>query len=264
MKISLIIQGCRKGDCFPLTAQAMNWAKGVTLSYPQVPPMPAAGSSFYAGSGSSNTAAPCFLVCGHAWLPATRQRAARTPLLLALRDMDGQPVPQEFIIRKTGYAFAAITLSDKGALGQREDASGPLLEQLVGEHLRLAWSQSFLLPDDAMSLRGLLAELALEQGYDIICTSGGTGVGPRDVTPEATRPLLDRTLPGFSQAMLMASLAKTPKAVISRGYAGIIGKCLVINLPGSPRAVAECLEPVLPALDHTLAKLRGDNADCGG
>ena len=121
-----------------------------------------------------------------------------------------------------------------------------------------------MLPDDAAALRALLTELALGQGYDIICTSGGTGVGPRDVSPEATLAVLDKRLPGFEQAMMQAGLDKTPTASVSRAVAGVIGGCICINLPGSRKAVVENLAAVLPALGHALDKLHGDPADCGG
>ena len=113
-------------------------------------------------------------------------------------------------------------------------------------------------------LRALLVDLALNQGYDVICTSGGTGVGPRDISPQVTSAVLDYPLPGFSMAMMQASLAKTPHAAISRAVAGVLGQSIIINLPGSRKAVVENLEAVLPALPHALDKLHGDPADCGG
>ena len=134
----------------------------------------------------------------------------------------------------------------------------------VGDALPLCHSQGFLLPDDAVQLRALLVDLALNQGYDIICTSGGTGVGPRDISPQVTSAVLDYPLPGFSMAMMQASLAKTPHAAISRAVAGVLGQSIIINLPGSRKAVVENLEAVLPALPHALDKLHGDPADCGG
>ena len=116
----------------------------------------------------------------------------------------------------------------------------------------------------AYRLRALLTELALSQAYDLICTTGGTGLSPRDITPQVTEALLDTSLPGFSQVMLAASLAKTPHAIISRAAAGVLGQSIIINLPGSRKAVMENLAAVLPALPHALAKLQGDPADCGG
>ncbi|AAS95451.1 molybdenum cofactor biosynthesis protein [Nitratidesulfovibrio vulgaris str. Hildenborough] len=161
-----------------------------------------------------------------------------------------------------GYALAWVTLSDKGAQGQREDASGPCIAAMVRESIPLRYEQGFMLPDDGAQLRALLTELALVQRYDIIITTGGTGLGPRDVTPEATSAVIEKRLQGFEQAMLAASLAKTPHAVISRALAGTLGGAIIINLPGSRKAVAENLEAVLPALPHALAKLQGDPSDC--
>ena len=144
------------------------------------------------------------------------------------------------------------------------DDSGPAMAALVADTLPLCHSQGFLLPDDAVQLRALLVDLALNQGYDVICTSGGTGVGPRDISPQVTSAVLDYPLPGFSMAMMQASLAKTPHAAISRAVAGVLGQSIIINLPGSRKAVVENLEAVLPALPHALDKLHGDPADCGG
>lgn len=165
---------------------------------------------------------------------------------------------------KTGFSLAWITCSDTCAAGGREDQSGPLMESMVREALGICHSQGFVLPDDPLRLRGLVAELALTQRFDLILTSGGTGVGPRDTTPEALEPLFDKRLPGFSQAMLAASLQKTPHAVISRAVAGAIGQSLCLTLPGSKKAVAENLAAVLPAVKHTMEKLQGDTAPCGG
>lgn len=184
------------------------------------------------------------------------------PLLTALTDVE-QGLRLTLAPARQGRALAWITLSDKGYAGQREDASGPAIAELVRAALPLCHERGFLLPDEAPALRALITELALGQGYDIICTTGGTGLGPRDVSPEATLAVLDRRLPGFEQAMMAASLAKTPHAAISRAVAGVLGGCICINLPGSRKAVVENLAAVLPALPHALDKLHGDPADCG-
>lgn len=164
---------------------------------------------------------------------------------------------------KQGLSVAWVTLSDKGSCGQREDESGPLIERLMREHLSVDHAQGFLLPDDLDALKYLLTSLALRQRYDVICTTGGTGVGPRDTTPEATLAVIEKRLPGFEQAMVQASLAKTHNAIVSRAVAGTLGNTLIINLPGSRKAVAENLEAILPATAHTIEKLQGDTADCG-
>jgi molybdenum cofactor synthesis domain-containing protein len=123
--------------------------------------------------------------------------------------------------------------------------------------------QGYLLPDEGAALKALLTDLALTQRYDVVFTTGGTGLGPRDVTPEATLAVIEKRLHGFEQAMMAASLCKTPHAVISRAVAGTLGTCIIINMPGSRKAVLENMQAVLPALAHASAKLRGDKADCG-
>ncbi len=163
---------------------------------------------------------------------------------------------------RVGCALAVITLSDKGFAGLREDESGPaLLDRTRGE-LLLCHERRFLLPDEPARLRALVLELA-EQGYDLVISTGGTGLSPRDLTPEALIPVLDRRLPGFEQAMMAASLQKTPRAVLSRALAGTVGQTLLFALPGSRRAALENLDAVLEALPHALEKLGGDMSDCG-
>lgn len=174
-----------------------------------------------------------------------------------------QPGETAFGRERRGRTLAWITLSDKGAAGLRADASGPLIEELVRAVLPLGLARGFVLPDDERTLRALIADLALVQGFDLVLTTGGTGVAPRDVTPEATLAVIEKRLPGFERAMTAASLAKTPFGAVSRAVAGTLGQSLVVNLPGSPKAVRECLEPLLPALGHTLDKLQGDPAECG-
>ncbi|MFW6314957.1 MAG: MogA/MoaB family molybdenum cofactor biosynthesis protein [Desulfohalobiaceae bacterium] len=169
---------------------------------------------------------------------------------------------QNWQIDKQGFSLAWITLSDKGHQGLRQDASGPLIPELVQNELQLDLVKGFLLPDDEVQLRGLLTELCLEQAFDLVFTTGGTGVTSRDITPEATLRILDRRLPGFEQAMLQASLAQTPQAVISRAAAGILDRSLIVNLPGSPKAVQENLQSILPALRHTLEKIHDQPSEC--
>jgi len=121
---------------------------------------------------------------------------------------------------------------------------------------------SFLLPDEPGQLKALLAALALEHGFDLILTSGGTGLAPRDTAPEATLAVIERRLPGFERAMTAASLEKTPHAMLSRAVAGTLGESVIINLPGSPKAVAEIVHAIAPALAHAVDKLQGDTSDC--
>ncbi len=154
-----------------------------------------------------------------------------------------------------------LTLSDKGARGEREDLSGLTIRELLGPGPFVVEAYT-VIPDEYDEIVATLVQWVDDRGLDLVLTTGGTGVGPRDVTPEATRAVLHREVPGIAEAMRWASLQKTPHAVISRAVAGIRGTCLVVNLPGSPKAVRENLEAVLPALPHALEKIHGDPSDC--
>jgi molybdopterin adenylyltransferase len=204
---------------------------------------------------------PLIRVLGHGWLPGGENRSLPCTWVQAVTALGSGPL--DVLPVRRGISLAWITLSDKGSRGERVDRSGPQIEQLAGEHLRLSLSRGYLLPDSIEQLRCLLTDLALLQGFDLILTSGGTGLGPRDITPEATGMVLDKGLPGFERVMTAASLEKTPHGMISRARAGVLGQSIVVNLPGSPAAVRENLAPLLPALGHALAKLQGDQADCG-
>jgi molybdenum cofactor synthesis domain-containing protein len=157
---------------------------------------------------------------------------------------------------------AILTLSDKGSMGERSDASGPALEKWLAER-GVTTLEYRMIPDDTEQIVATLKEWSDSGRFDIILTTGGTGVSPRDVTPDATLRVLDRLIPGFGEVMRMKSLEKTPHAMISRAVAGIRGKALIINLPGSPKGATENLEAVWPAIPHTVAKIQGDPADCG-
>lgn len=156
--------------------------------------------------------------------------------------------------------IAVVTLSDKGAAGEREDVSGRFLTwyatRLGGQIL-----SAVVIPDEKPAIRDALRK-GIENGADLILTTGGTGLGPRDVTPDVTLEIIDREVPGFAEAMRAESLKKTPNAMISRAVSGVAGKTLIINLPGSPKAVAECMEVIFPALRHAIDKLRGDPTEC--
>lgn len=206
---------------------------------------------------------PLFTVGGFTWVESSTGHFFRAPAAVALKDFSARQ-SLKVKLDDTGYTLAVITLSDKGAQGLRQDASGPEIIGLLKSVLDIRFCKNFLVPDDESLLKALLADLALNQKFDLICTTGGTGLGPRDITPQATGSILDYVLPGFAQAMMASSLRITPNAAISRSVAGVAGKCLIINLPGSVKAVAENLAAILPALPHALEKLNGDLADCGG
>ncbi len=157
---------------------------------------------------------------------------------------------------------AIITLSDKGSAGEREDESGKIIRDMItGIGADVVHYE--ILPDDKTRIEETLAGLADSGTIDLVVTTGGTGVAPRDVTPEATRGVIDRELPGMAEAMRSESMKKTPHAMISRAVAGIRKQTLIVNLPGSPRAVRENLSVVLPALPHAIEKIKGDPSDCG-
>lgn len=162
---------------------------------------------------------------------------------------------------KTSIRTAIITLSDKGSKGERVDESGKIIGEMVVS-VGASVDHYEILPDEKSGLMDALTRLCDSGKIDLVLTTGGTGVAPRDVTPEATRGVIERELPGMAEAMRAESLKKTPHAMISRAVAGIRKQTLIINLPGSPKAVRENLAVVLPALAHTVAKIKGDSSDC--
>lgn len=150
--------------------------------------------------------------------------------------------------------FAILTVSDRSSRGERADASGPVLVGIIKAE---GWDvvRQGVLPDDLPMLRETLSAWADRGDVDVILTTGGTGFSPRDVTPEATRSIIEREAPGLAEAMRAASLSKSPHAMLSRAVTGIRGKVLIINLPGSPKAAVENLQVVLPALEHAVKLL---------
>lgn len=155
-----------------------------------------------------------------------------------------------------------ITVSDKGSRGEREDKSGVEIVKIL-ESQGIQVSHTRIIPDEEDLIRLALIEYADTKQLDLILTTGGTGVSPRDVTPDATLQVIDKEVPGMAEAMRRESAALTPHAMISRAVAGIRGRSLIINLPGSPRGVRENLAVVLPALRHAVEKIKGDDSDCG-
>ena len=160
------------------------------------------------------------------------------------------------------FTLGILTISDKGSRGEREDESGKAIREILAT-LDARLAKYDIVPDEQEVISGRLVEWADKEGIDLIITTGGTGLSPRDVTPEATLAVLDRVAPGFAEAMRAESLKKTPTAMLSRAVCGIRGRSLIINLPGSPRAVRQCLEVILPALPHAIEVLRGEGGDCG-
>lgn len=159
------------------------------------------------------------------------------------------------------FSAAVVTVSDKGSVGLREDRSGPLLCRLLAG-AGYAVVHTRLLPDERTVLAEALRDLCDREAADLILTTGGTGLAPRDQTPEATLDVAERLVPGIAEAMRAAGLAKTDRAMLSRGVAALRGKSLIVNLPGSPRAARESLEAVLPALEHGLMTLTGRGGEC--
>ncbi|UCC66082.1 MAG: MogA/MoaB family molybdenum cofactor biosynthesis protein [Deltaproteobacteria bacterium] len=155
-----------------------------------------------------------------------------------------------------------ITISDRGYRGEREDTSGEVIQQMVqGLDAEVAFST--VIPDEKDEIKKVLLHGVDELELDLILTTGGTGVSPRDVTPDATLEVIEKEILGFSEAMRMEGLKKTPHAIISRAVCGVRGRTLIINLPGSPKGVREGLEVILPALPHAVAKIQGDPSECG-
>ena len=159
------------------------------------------------------------------------------------------------------WQAAVITLSDKGARGERRDESGPAIAKRLTE-AGYEVVEQLLLADEAAPLKAQLMRLADQRQLDLVLTTGGTGFGPRDITPEATLAVAHRNAPGIAEAMRAASLAITPRAMLSRAASVIRGKTLIINLPGSPKACMECMDVFLDTIPHAMGLLRGAVEDC--
>jgi molybdopterin adenylyltransferase len=158
------------------------------------------------------------------------------------------------------YKAAVITVSDKGAAGEREDTSGAVVRDIL-EGAGIEVVRREIVPDEANVLSELMVALC-DEGVDLIVTTGGTGVSPRDVTPEATLAVIEKEIPGMAEAMRAESLKVTPHAMISRAVCGLRVGTLIINLPGSPRGAQENLEVVMPAVPHTLDVAGGRVSEC--
>lgn len=163
------------------------------------------------------------------------------------------------------FKTAIITVSDKGAAGLRKDESGPVVKEIIeseaAEFCRV--EKMLILPDEPEELKHVLAKMSDSDGMDLILTTGGTGLSPRDTTPEATMQIADRMVPGIAEYMRAKSMEITHNAMLSRGVAAVRKNTLIINLPGSPKAAKENLEAILPALRHGLEILTGQSNECG-
>ena len=168
---------------------------------------------------------------------------------------------QQSKVNHRSFRVAVLTISDKASRGQREDESGNIAVQLLESN---GFSVLFrdTVPDIAGDIEARLIEWVDQEGVSLIITSGGTGLSPTDVTPQAMEKVIDYQVPGMSEAMRAASMQKTPHAMLSRAIAGVRKSSLIINLPGSPGGVRDNLSVVLPAIPHALEKLAGDPSDC--
>lgn len=155
---------------------------------------------------------------------------------------------------------AVVTVSDKGFAGEREDESGRVVRSEL-EAAGIEVGRTDMVPDEREIITGALIEIC-GQGYDLVITTGGTGLSPRDVTPEATMEVIDREVPGMSEAMRSESLKITPHAMISRSVCGLRGSTLIVNLPGNPKGAGECLRVIIPAVPHALEVAAGEAGEC--
>ena len=160
------------------------------------------------------------------------------------------------------FTAGILTISDKGSRGERQDKSGEAIREILSKTDARIVNYA-IVPDEKELIIEKLVSWADKDNLDVVITTGGTGLTPRDVTPEATLAVVDRIVPGFAEAMRAESLKKTPHAMLSRAVVGTRGKCLIVNLPGSPKAVRECLQVILPALPHAVETLKGQAGECG-
>jgi len=171
----------------------------------------------------------------------------------------GDTLQVERLVPRSCPVAGVITVSDSAAAGTAPDTAGPAVATLLSQRLAAHVAETLVVPDEVAAIQRAIRDLA-SRGLDLLLTVGGTGLGPRDVTPEATRGVIQREVPGLAEAMRAASAARTSRAWLQRGVAGTLGRTLVVNLPGSRKAAVENLEVILPLLPHALALLRGETA----
>ena len=158
------------------------------------------------------------------------------------------------------FTAGILTVSDKGSRGERADESGRIIREAL-QSLGAGETRYDIVPDERQAIAARLREWS-DAGAALVLTTGGTGLAPRDVTPEATLDVVERVAPGFAEAMRAYGMKQTPAAMLSRAVAGVRGKTLIINMPGSPKAVRECLEAILPALPHAIETVTGQSSEC--
>lgn len=188
--------------------------------------------------------------------------------LFARCDRAGEISPGDEVVvlervKRETIQAVVLTISDRCARGETEDTAGPAVARMLCDRLAVNIYRLAILPDERHRIENRLRHYSDGHSIDIVFTVGGTGFAPRDVTPEATRAVVERPAPGLDEAMRAASLGVTPHAMLSRGMSGIRGSTLIVNLPGSERAARENLEVILPAIPHAVEKLRGSTVDCG-
>lgn len=253
------------GSDLVLQPQVGRWSRQETAGLDRWPPRDGRSRwGFPSGLGQDGGAAkamPGRPGQNPAYRPARRPGGAVLPDATKQRTGDRSTEGGNDLDEPT-WTVAILTVSDTGSRGERQDLSGPAVREVLTALPCAHVVAEAIVPDEADAVEQVLRGW-VERGVALIVTTGGTGFSPRDVTPEATRRVIEREAPGLAEAMRASSWTLTPHAILSRAVTGIAEATLIVNLPGSPRAARENLEVILPALPHGLAKLQGDPSACG-